>query len=142
MKAKLTLVLDTNVFLVCLAKTYKYYWIYEAILNEKFNFCVSNEILTEYQEVIEQRYGMDKTNETIDFLLLLPNVKLITPYYQWNLIEKDEDDNKFVDCAIAGNAHFLVSNDKHFKVLKRIQFPKVSLLRVEEFEQRFKQYLL
>ncbi|MEM7655984.1 MAG: PIN domain-containing protein [Bacteroidota bacterium] len=27
----------------------------------------------------------------------------------------DEDDNKFVDCAITSNADFLVSHDKDFK---------------------------
>jgi predicted nucleic acid-binding protein len=43
------------------------------------------------------------------------------------------DDNKFVDCAIAGNADYLVSNDKHFNCLKNIEFPKLNLLNIDEF---------
>lgn len=75
--------------------------------------------------------------EFSDFIMQLienaPNTIWITKYYKWNLIESDPDDNKFVDCAIAGNAKYLVSDDKHFRVLKRIDFPKINLLTTEEF---------
>jgi uncharacterized protein len=142
MKDRLTLVLDTNVFLVALAKRYKYYWIFEAILQNKFDICVSNEILLEYQEVIEKRYGIDMTNETLDFLMLIPNIKKINPYFKWPIIINDPDDNKFVECALSGNAHFIISNDKHFTPLKEVDFPRIQVLRVEEFEAIFKNELL
>lgn len=45
----------------------------------------------------------------------------------------DPDDDKFVDCAIAGNADFIVTNDRHFRVLKGIKFPKVKVITLEEF---------
>lgn len=48
---------------------------------------------------------------------------------------QDPDDNKFVDCAIACNAKYLVSNDKHFRILKDIPFPKVELLTAQEFQK-------
>ncbi len=67
-----------------------------------------------------------------------PNVVLINRYFKWNLIQTDPDDNKFVDCALASNAEYLVSNDKHFRILKRIPFPKVNLLTVREFEKLIK----
>ncbi|MEL6654178.1 MAG: PIN domain-containing protein, partial [Bacteroidota bacterium] len=62
-----------------------------------------------------------------------PNVRWITKYYKWNLIKADADDNKFVDCAIAGDAKFLVSDDRHFKPLEEIEFPKVNLITAREF---------
>ena len=43
------------------------------------------------------------------------------------------NDNKFVNCALWGNAHYLVSNDKHFRVLKHIDFPKIDVLVIDEF---------
>ena len=55
------------------------------------------------------------------------------PHYTFALIEADKDDNKFVDCAIAANAKCIVSEDKHFRVLKNIPFPKVEVLGIEEF---------
>jgi uncharacterized protein len=61
------------------------------------------------------------------------NVEYLEPYYKWQLIEADKDDNKFVDCAISGNALFIVSNDKHFNILKEIDFPKVEVVKVDDF---------
>nr|WP_207681806.1 PIN domain-containing protein [Desulfonema magnum] len=52
-------------------------------------------------------------------LLKLPNVHRQTVYYHWNLISADPDDNKFADCAVSANAHYLVSNDRHFRVLEK-----------------------
>jgi len=65
-----------------------------------------------------------------------PNVELITNYFKWNLIIDNPDDNKFVDCAIT---KFSVSNDKHFNILKEIDFPKVELIKAEEFKEILEQ---
>jgi uncharacterized protein len=142
MENRLRLVIDTNVFLVSLAKKYKYYWLFEAILQDTFDFCITNEILHEYQEVIEKRYGVDMTTETLNFLMLLPNIQKIEPFYKWSLITTDPDDNKFVECAIAANAHFIVTNDKHFKILKDIPFPNIQTITIDDFELVFKQQLI
>jgi predicted nucleic acid-binding protein len=61
-------------------------------------------------------------------------------YYKWNLITVDPDDNKFVDCAIAANADYIVTNDKHFNILKEINFPKVSCITIEEFIEILKKH--
>ena len=63
----------------------------------------------------------------------LQNIELITPSYNWHLIETDVDDNKFCDCAIASNADYIITNDKHFNILKQIKFPKVNILTAEAF---------
>lgn len=54
-------------------------------------------------------------------------------HFRFNLIQEDPDDNKFVDCAIAANASFIVSQDHHFDVLHAIDFPKVELIGIDEF---------
>lgn len=141
MKSNLKIVLDTNVFLVSLASGYKLHWIFNSLLKGTFDICISNEIITEYHEVISKRYSIEKTESTLDFLLLLPNVKFIDPFFNWNLIEQDKDDNKFVDCAIAASADFIVSNDRHFDILSSIAFPKISVLTSEAFEQLYKEQL-
>lgn len=128
-------VLDTNVFLVSVLPKHKYWWIFQALLDGEYDLLVSNEILTEYLEKCVDKYGLDVSEETLDFLLNFPNVSLVTPSYHWQLIHSDPDDNKFVDCAVAGNVDFIVTNDKHFNVLKDIQFPHVEVLNIDEFQQ-------
>ena len=53
----------------------------------------------------------------------------VTPTFNFQLPFADEDDQKFVDCAVCGNADFLVTNDKHYNMLKDIKFPKVKVIR-------------
>jgi len=68
-------------------------------------------------------------------LLLLPNVKYVNVFFHWNLIEADPDDNKFVDCAMFANANYIVTEDKHFNVVKSIDFPKVNVINIEYFRK-------
>lgn len=136
--SKLRLLLDTNIFLVSLAPNSKYAWIYNALVAEKYELVVSNEILTEYQEQIVMRYGIEHTEASLDYLLLLANVILKNPAYLWQLVENDKDDNKFVDCYIASQADYIISNDRHIHQIKNNEFPPVSVLRYEEFEAGYK----
>ncbi len=131
-------VLDTNVFLVSLAPHYKYHWIYRSLLQGDFELAISNEILMEYQEQISLRYGIKQTDATLDFLLMLPNVYLYNPSYLWQLIDNDKDDNKFIDCFIASQSDFIVSNDRHIHQIKDNEFPTINAFRYEEFELRYK----
>ena len=135
MNSNLRLVLDTNVFLVSILPRHKYWWVFQAVIHQNYTLLVSNEILTEYLEKCVQKYGNTLANEKLEFLLEFSNVELITPYYNWKLIHNDPDDDKFVDCAVAGQADFIVTHDKHFNVLKDIPFPKVNTLRLEELQK-------
>ena len=138
---KLRVVLDTNIFMVSLAPNYKYAWIYKCILEGKFEVAISNEILTEYHEQIVRRYGITETDASLDYLLLLPNIVISNPSFLWQLVENDKDDNKFIDCYIASQSDFIVSNDKHLHQLKHIDFPSINVLRYEEFEEKYKSIL-
>ena len=135
---KLRIILDTNIFLVSLAPKYKYHWIYQALLNDKFELAISNEILTEYHEQIVIRYGIKITSASLDYLMFLPNVIISNPSFLWQMVENDKDDNKFVDTYLSSQSDFIVSNDKHLHQIKNIEFPSISGLRYEEFEEQYK----
>ena len=96
----------------------KYWWNYEEVITKKFNPLVASDITKA--------------------LLVLPNVFKTSIYFKWNLIKEDEDDNKFVDCAISSNSHLLVTHDNYFNILKEIDFPKIKLATIDEFEIELK----
>lgn len=127
------IVLDTNVLLVSLPTHSKYHPIFQALLRKEYDLFVTNEVLAEYEEQIGQRLGTERTELQLIELLNLSNVHEVVPYYFWHLIEQDVDDNKFVDCAAGCGADFLVSNDRHFDVLSSIDFPKIKVIKAEEF---------
>lgn len=131
---KPNVVLDTNVFIVSLIPHMKYYWVYQKVLYGEYNLLISNEILAEYQEQLTTRYDLSFVETNLDFLLLLPNVRLVHPSFRWNLIEDDPDDNKFVDCAVAANADCIVTHDRHFRILNQIEFPAVKPVTISEFK--------
>lgn len=39
---------------------------------------------------------------------------------------------QFVDCAVAGNAKFIVTEDRHFPILKTIDFPMIDIITLDE----------
>jgi predicted nucleic acid-binding protein len=53
-------VLDTNIILVSIPRLSEYRQIFEALIQQKYTLVISNEILTEYEEIIAQ-----KTTETV-----------------------------------------------------------------------------
>ena len=54
-------------------------------------------------------------------------------YIHFGLIDADPDDNKFVDCAVAADAEYIVTNDTHFNILKQIDWPKLTVIAIKEF---------
>ncbi len=106
----------------------------ETIKTGKIELVVTTEILNEYEEIMGRFYSPEYASLMLKGLLNLPNVIRLNPiYYQWKLITVDVDDNKFVDAFINTNSDWLITFDKHFKILKNIPYPKVSCCNLEEF---------
>ncbi|MBR1786123.1 MAG: putative toxin-antitoxin system toxin component, PIN family [Paludibacteraceae bacterium] len=89
--------------------------------------------MDEYQEVLGQQIMPSIAENIILLILNKENVLLIDPHFHMELITSDPDDNKFVDCAFASGADYLVSEDSHFKVLNNIAFPIINLITLDEF---------
>ena len=126
-------VLDTNVWVISLTARSPYHSIYQALLKQQYELIVSHEILLEYEEILNEKYGEATTGRFLNLLHLLPNVHFITTYFHWNLIESDKDDNKLADTAIAASADYVVTEDTDFDVLKRINFPKLAVIKIDAF---------
>lgn len=126
-------VLDTNALLVSIPKKSLYRPIFDALIDGKFDLILSNEILSEYVEIIERKANSLVANNIAEMLLNLGNLNKVEIYFEWNLINKDPDDNKYVDAAIVGAADFIVTNDQHFNQLTAIDFPKVNVISIEGF---------
>jgi putative PIN family toxin of toxin-antitoxin system len=89
----------------------------------------------EYEEIISNKYSKSVAKNVIRNLLLSNNVKQTKIFYNWDLIQQDKDDNKYVDCAIASNADYIVTNHKHFKCLNEVEFPIVKCINIDQFKE-------
>jgi putative PIN family toxin of toxin-antitoxin system len=128
-------VIDTNVLLVSISSRSKYYWLYQLIINKNIQIAFTHDILSEYEEQIGLHWHPDAAADVTRSLTELSTALLTVIHYNLRLITADDDDNKFVDCAFAANADFIITNDSHFNVLKTIDFPSIPVLRLDEFRE-------
>ena len=134
------IVLDTNCLIAILSRKGNYFPVWQGLHQGKYNLCVSNDILEEYEEILSQKTNATIASNVIQVIVNSPFVEFVNTYFHFHLIEQDKDDNKFVDCAIAANAQYIVSEDAHFKHLKHIPFPTVNVIRLGDFMNLLMQY--
>ncbi|MFN7117574.1 MAG: putative toxin-antitoxin system toxin component, PIN family [Saprospiraceae bacterium] len=128
------IVVDTNVLLISISRKSPFNWIFQALLNREYVLCVNTDILLEYEEIIARHMSKQFAEDTLALLLELENLIRVEKYYHWRLL-KNEDDDKFVDCAIACNATFILTEDADFKPLMNIPFPKVRIISIQNFKE-------
>ena len=128
------IVLDTNCLIASIKRDSIYFPVWRDFMSGKYCLCFTDDILNEYQEIIAERTGSKEiAANIISAILNRSNTKHIEVYYHFGLIDNDKDDNKFVDCAIKANARYIVTEDRHFNVLKAITFPHVDVINLNDF---------
>jgi len=117
--------LDTNVIISGTFWTGDSYRVLEAINNFGIELVISREILDEYLDVIDREEIIDKVidkklifSEIID--KVLKNSTIVEPVEKLDIIKEDPDDNIVLECALAGNVDYIVTNDHHLLNLKNI----------------------
>ena len=134
----LKVVLDTNIILSSVSPHSPFRLVFDKLDDFSYELAISTEILLEYEEKLSEIFSHKVAQLTLDIMMINPNIHNTSPSFQTRLIYPDLDDNKFVDCAFAANAHYLVTNDRDYKTLKSIGFPKINLLKMEEFMEILK----
>ena len=124
--------------MVSLPKLSKYRLIFDDFLKNIITLIISNEFITEYFEVISRFTNEVVASNVMELLLIRPNVEKYDIYYNWTIITEDLDDNKFVDLVVSSNSDYLVTNDKHFKILKTIDFPNIEVVSLDNFLELLK----
>ena len=130
-------VIDTNIFFPALNPKSRYYPIVGNLVSKKFRLPVSTPILLEYEEILQRVFPEPLIEQFWLFLLTYDNVIFVSPTFRFQIPFADEDDEKFVDCAVCGNADFLITNDRHFNILKNIEFPKLKIVTADIFIERY-----
>ena len=128
------IVLDTNCLIQSIPQKSPFRTVWESFLSGENTLCVSNDIIEEYMEILQRLTDERTATLVIKTIIESPFVEFITPYYQFHLITADPDDNKFVDCAIAAAAKYVVTDDHHYDVLRlNNTFPTVEVINLKDF---------
>lgn len=127
------IVLDTNCLLQALPSKSPYHKIWAEILEGKISLCVNTDILEEYEDILSQKSTPEIAHNVVEAIANLTTTTFQDTYVHFELLPADSDDNKFVDCAVASDAEYIVTNDKHFNPLKKIEWPKIEIIKIAEF---------
>jgi putative PIN family toxin of toxin-antitoxin system len=80
----------------------------------QLSLCLSKSIIDEYVEVL-QRLGLRNERELRELLSLFGhgfNIIYSAKTPELHLVEEDPNDDKFIECAVALKADFIISADK------------------------------
>lgn len=139
-------VLDTNIWLSGLVYSEQLSpprLILEHLTQGNFELIISSELVEEFNEVLG-RHNLSKSIMQ-KWLRVLKRAHLNKPPYvrhakpasKIDVIENDPDDNRVLECAIAGKADFIVSGDKHLLNLSKYQ--NVVILSPRDFVEQLKE---
>lgn len=95
--------------------------------------CVTTSILEEYEEILERLTDEATAKYIVDAIVSNPYTMFVNIYYDFNLITVDPDDNKFVNCAIAASAKYIVTEDHHYDIIKWKYFPGLTIVGLDDF---------
>ncbi len=112
-------VLDTNV----LASAFKdppgrVTPLWRAARQRRYRLVVSPAIMAEVAGVLRRKLGWEKPRIIQQLKDLARTGELIKPGATIAVITEDPDDNRILECAVAGHADLIVSGDRHLLKLK------------------------
>ena len=115
-------VIDTNVVLSMFKRGHPNRPIFNAWTAGGLRWAISAEIVLEYEEVaarMAQPAYAALVFQTMDAVeALQQNILRVSPSFRFHLVATDADDDKFADCAIAAEADYILTEDRHFDVLR------------------------
>jgi putative PIN family toxin of toxin-antitoxin system len=129
-------VFDTNVFVSGIFFGGPPRKILEAWRDGKIQLLLSPMILEEYQRVMRElavQFPDIEVEALLDFLIVHSEIVLPPPLPP--VIQVDPSDDKFLECAVAGEAACIVTGDKH--LLKLLKFRGISILKPREFAEKY-----
>lgn len=137
----MTICIDTNTLLQGREATHRYFAILDAVMDGKMIWALSNRVLTEYEEIVCRSAGraswlkLTRLIELID--VSTGTIKRVSPHFQFHVISADPDDNAFTDCAIAAEADYVITSDRHFSPLADAGY-KPQPITPEAFIERYR----
>lgn len=104
--------------------------------NGEIELILSKGILDEFSAVLNCKEIQDKIrNKNLEMKRSVEKIssiaELVVPSRKLKIVKDDPDDDKILECALEGNADFIISNNWHFLNLK--SFLGIRIIKPNEF---------
>ena len=128
------LVIDTNLFVSGLlnphsgkpAKLIEFL----PLRQKRYQLLISRKIFQEYEAVLNRFERISPSKRKSLLAKIRSHSCWISPQKRFAVIKNDPADDKFLECAVAGDADFIVSGDKHLLSLE--EFQGIKIITIDE----------
>jgi len=129
-------VLDTNIYISAIISSGKPRSVLELAQKGKVELLISDHIISEIERVL--RTKLHRPDWQIDIILTAIRIasKTVSPNFKVTIIKEHDPDNRIIECAMAGNAEYIVSGDRRH-ILKLIKYKGISIVSPDEFLSNF-----
>ena len=124
-------VADTNVFISALMFGGLPGRFLDLALHRRFTLVTSKALLDELDEKLRGKFGVSESDALAICAKLEGNADLVDPQFELNAVPDDPDDNRVLECAVAGKAEFVVSGDRH--LLRIGSYEGIAIVTVRQF---------
>jgi putative PIN family toxin of toxin-antitoxin system len=133
------IILDTNIVVsAIIQRSYPHYIVYEYVLEEQVQLCLSKGLLDEYCEVLSRPKFAKIPYFNSNAEIVLNRFMKIAVFYEPKIfldIIKDKDDNKLLELADESNANFLITgNHLDFNMMR---YKDTRILSPRDFWENF-----
>lgn len=133
-------VLDTNVYISGIFWDGKPRSIIHMAKQEKMSVIVSDSIIEEIEQILKRPNKPFRLNQK-EITKIVENIRsyaiTINPSTRLDVIKHDPNDNHILECAVEGNAEFIISGDLHLKELNTYQ--GIRIISPDEYMKVFSQ---
>jgi putative PIN family toxin of toxin-antitoxin system len=126
------IVLDSNIFIS------SFYWkgnprkVFERVTNDFDELYITDEILNEVFAVMSKKKFASSKNEINDYIRIIESFSIkLYPTHQIEKISRDHDDDKILQCGLAGNVDYIITGDNDLLVLK--EYMGIKIIRPKEY---------
>jgi len=129
------IVIDTNIYISAIFWGGKPRSVVDLGRNGQVSIFTSSQIEKEINKKLKTKFGLSD-EEVAQILLDFSTFTLpIKASRKITVIDDDPDDDKFIECAVASRAGFIVSGDKHLLNLKK--YKGIKIMKAGDFLSLF-----
>ena len=124
-------VADTNIYISALMFGGLPGVFLDLAFQQAFTLVASNVLLDELDEKLRGKFGVEPKDARAIRARLERIAHLVEPDFVLKVVADDPDDNRVLECAVAGKANFVVSGDRH--LLQLGSHADIVILTVRQF---------
>ena len=89
--------------------------------------------MTELAGVLRLKFSWSKARILPEMKFLVKTAEIVVPKLTLQVVTEDDDDNRILECAVAGSAVLVVSSDHHLRKLK--SYRRIGIVRPIDFRR-------